>query len=353
MTASPLRVRIVLSPDNASWILEKMAQRLADAAASNNVTVDVASVPDLSADLNHWMSYAFANERHSTPTTMTITHLDDPYKIAMVARLLKKSVDLGICLSSDHARYLAEQGVPAERLAHVVPGHDFVASPRPIVIGITTRLYKDGRKREAMLVELARTVDLGAFRFDIFGAGWEPVIERLEAAGARIRYFPGTTDFVADYQAIAEALPHFDYYLYLGRDEGSLGTLDALAAGVKTIVTPQGFHCDLPGGITHPVWTQEELNQIFHQLAQERRSLAAAAAPFSWDAYAKAHCRLWSDVVHGRPIEQPAPTYSHAAAPRRESRRDVALRHFSPFRIRSALSHIPILKPVRRWLRRR
>lgn len=353
MTASPMRVRIVLSPDNASWILEKMAQRLADGSAAHNVVADVAATPDPSADLNHWMSYAFANEKHSTPTSMTITHLDDPFKIKMVDRLLKGSVNLGICLSSDHARYLAEQGVAADRLAYVVPGHDFVAKPRPIVIGITTRLYKDGRKREAMLTELAQQVDLSPFRFDIFGSGWETVIDQLAAAGANIRYFPGTSDFVADYQAIAEALPNFDYYLYLGRDEGSLGTLDALAAGVKTIVTAQGFHCDLPGGITHPVWTQEDLNLVFQQLAQEQRSLTAAVAPFSWAAYAQAHCRLWSDIVNGRPIEQPTPAQESIIAPRRESRWDVALRQFSPFRIRSALSHIPVLKPVRRWLLRR
>ncbi|MBS0503457.1 MAG: hypothetical protein JSS55_06565 [Proteobacteria bacterium] len=353
MTETPLRVRIVLSPDNASWILEKMAHRLADGAAAGNVMADVAPVPDPSADLNHWMSYAFANERHSTPASMTITHLDDPYKIKMVDRLLRGSVNLGICLSSDHARYLAEQGVPADRLAYAVPGHDFVASPRRIVIGITTRLYRDGRKREAMLSELARQVDLAPFRFDIFGSGWDSVIGQLQAGGAEVRYFPGTEDFVADYQAIAEALPHFDYYLYLGRDEGSLGTLDALAAGVKTIVTPQGFHCDLPGGITHPVWTQDDLNQVFRRLAGEVRSLTAAAAAFSWAAYAQAHCRLWSDVVNGRPIEQPVPAQPCTIAPRRESRRDVVLRQFSPFRIRSALSHIPVLKPVRRWFLRR
>lgn len=353
MTNPPLRVRVVLSPDNASWILEKMARRLADGAAADTFAVDVDSTPDPSADLNHWMSYAFANERHRTPTSMTITHLDDPYKVRMVDRLLRGAVDLGICLSSDHARYLAEQGVPADRLAFVVPGHDFVASPRPIVIGLTTRLYKDGRKREAMLVELAREVDLKPFRFDIFGSGWEKIVPQLENAGAEVRYFPGTADFVSDYRQIAEALPHFDYYLYLGRDEGSLGTLDALAAGAKTIVTPQGFHCDLPGGITHPIWTQQDLNHVFRELAEKRQSLTAAVAPFSWDAYAQAHCRLWSDVIHGRPIEQPLPVPDTAIAPRRESRREFALRQFRPFRIRSALSHIPVLKPVRRWLLRR
>ena len=353
MTSSPLRVRIILSPDNASWILEKMAHRLAGGAAANNILAEVGSTPDATADLNHWMSYAFANEEHRTPTTMTITHLDDPYKIKMVSRLLSGSVDLGICLSSDHARYLAEQGIPIERLAYVVPGHDFIAQPRRIVIGVTTRLYKDGRKREAMLVELARQVDLSAFRFDIFGSGWEKVIAQLKTAGAQIRYSPGTLDFVADYQEIADALPHFDYYLYVGRDEGSLGTLDALAAGVKTIVTPQGFHCDLPGGITNPVWDQADLNRTFLELAAQRQSLTDAATPFSWTAYAQGHCQLWSSVVSHQPIGQLVAIHTHNVAPKRETRWEIARRQLSPIRIRSAISHIPILRPVRNWLLRR
>lgn len=350
MTASPLRVRIVLSPDNASWILEKMANRLAAGAAASNILAEVASIPDPSADLNHWMSYIFANERHTTPTTMTITHLDDPYKIGMVKRMLKESVNLGICISSDHVAYLKERGISADRLAYVVPGHDFVASPRPIVIGITTRLYKDGRKRERMLVKLAQQVDLSAFRFDIFGAGWDQVISQLERAGVAVQYFPGTTDYIADHQEIIAALPHFDYYLYLGREEGSMGTLDALSAGVKTIITPNGFHCDLPGGITHPVWSQKDLNEVFVRIANERRALTASVASFGWDAYAREHCRLWADVVEGRPIEQRVIVHPGTPPARREHRGVVELRRFSPLRIRSALSHLPALKPVRRWL---
>jgi hypothetical protein len=105
-----------------------------------------------------------------------------------------------------------------------------------------------------MLLRLAQTMRLDAFRFEIFGQGWADVIPRLEAAGAEIFYRPGSDDYVADYREMIDHVAGFDYYLYLGRDEGSLGTLDALAAGVKTIITPQGFHVDLPYGITHAVW---------------------------------------------------------------------------------------------------
>ena len=61
-------------------------------------------------------------------------------------------------------------------------------------------------------------------------------------------------NYRVDYDEIKSHVPYFDYYFYPGLDEGSLGTLDALAAGVKTIVTNQGFHLDLTNGVTHGFW---------------------------------------------------------------------------------------------------
>jgi hypothetical protein len=351
MTNSP-RVHIVLSEDNASWILEKMAKRLAEHAPSFGITCSIGPQPDPTAQLNHWMSYAFANVARTTPTTIGITHLDDLYKIRMVAGLLGNQADLGICLSSVHRAFLIEQGIPADRLAFVVPGHDFAAAPRRIVIGLTTRIYADGRKREAMLVALARKMRLDPFRFDIFGSGWEPTIEILRDAGAEVRYFPGTADYVGDYDEIMAALPQFDYYLYLGRDEGSLGTLDALSAGVKTIVTPQGFHCDLPGGITHAVWTDEDLRRVFTAIAVEKRALSDAVSHLTWPAYAQQHYYIWKCVLDGCKIDMSGLIGGQTAA-HEESALSLRLRYISPRRIRSAISHIPVLKPIRRWLLRK
>jgi len=47
-----------------------------------------------------------------------------------------------------------------------------------------------------------------------------------------------------DYEVYKELIPTLDYYLYVGKDEGQMGFIDALAAGIPTIVTPQGFHLD-------------------------------------------------------------------------------------------------------------
>ena len=42
-----------------------------------------------------------------------------------------------------------------------------------------------------------------------------------------------------------------------------MGFLDACAAGVKTIVTPQGYHLDAMRGITHGFKELPELVAIF------------------------------------------------------------------------------------------
>jgi hypothetical protein len=358
----PLTTRhahLVLAPDNKSWIIEKMAARIAEYAPFFDFTVTTGEVENPEAHINHWMSYAFANVAHRTPATMLVTHLDDPYKVALVKNELASGVDVGIALSSHTCDMLAAAGIERTSLAFAVPGHDFAASPRRIVVGITTRLYADGRKREAMLVDLARKTRLDRFRFEIFGAGWEDVVPKLQSAGAEVGYWAGSDDYQRDYRELTSRISGFDYYLYLGRDEGSLGTLDALAAGVRTIVTPQGFHVDLPGGITHPVWSQEDLEAVFRQLDEDVAARCGAVAGLTWQAYAQAHAIVWSGVLDGRKADIAAElaraqlTNRREIEPISESRGTMVGRLLSPFRIRSALSHLPLLKPVRTWIKRR
>src|SRR5213079_3455186 len=99
-------------------------------------------------DLNHWMSYAFANEPQPTRATMFITHIDDPHKVSLVGTELEHGIDDGICMSSHQVEFLVAQGLPRASLCHVLPAHDNRVKPRRIRIGIATRLYPDGRKRE-------------------------------------------------------------------------------------------------------------------------------------------------------------------------------------------------------------
>lgn len=294
-----MKVRLVISAESASWIIGKMCERLAAELVRAGIPATVGDQPDDDADINHWMSYAVVSRRAGRASSVFITHVDDPYKTAHIASVLSDRADVGLCMSRDMMRALAGRGVPAERLWYVLPAFDPPDEPRRIRIAITTRLYPDGRKREALLLKLAAERDLSPFHFEIAGVGWDAVVPRLQDAGASVNWTAGGDDYQSDYRAIVAAMRTCDYYLYLGMDEGSLGTLDALALGLKTIVTPQGFHLDIPGGITQPVEDYDELRAAFEQLAQERNARIAAVEGWTWAQYARDHVLVWEALLRG------------------------------------------------------
>ena len=344
-----MKINLLLNQANRSWIIQKIAERLSDQLSDLEVDCAVTESVDTTADLIHHMSWAFANIQARQPSTMFITHLDDAYKIAQVRTTLETCVNVGICMSSETMRLLLSHGCPSRSVYFIRPAHDGLIKPRRIAIGITSRIYSDGRKREALLVEVANLMDLSPFTFRIFGKGWEQTIAALEAAGALVEYFGETDDFRKDYEVLQSSIPLFDYYLYLGLDEGSLGTLDALAAGVPTIVTPQGFHLDLSGGITHPVVTADELMSVLAGLAQARDMRVASVSELTWATYARAHVALWNSILNGLDSPtlamptMPEPSKQLASLRRRNSISNV----LSPSRLLSAISHWPRIRGLR------
>jgi hypothetical protein len=363
---SRMRVRLVLAPQNSGWVIGKMAHRLRDALVQLGHDAQVASEPDGQAEVNHWMSFAFADGCESTLNTMFVTHADDPFKVRLIRDLLDRRIQLALCMSPHAVEELANLGVPRQRLWFVLPAIDDPVPLRRLRIGITTRVYDDGRKREVLLVKLAREMRLDAFHFDIFGEGWQPVIPQLESAGAVVTYDPGTQDWQGDYARIRAAIPAFDYYLYMGMDEGSLGTLDAMSAGVKTIVTAQGFHLNLPGGIDHPFTDYESLREIFQHLdarvVLQRRRLAE----WTWETYALEHLDVWEAMLRARPAD----VSTSALAIKRDRRNHAGtvvlppgavanvssgqlsfyMRALAPTRIRGALARARLLRPLRKLL---
>lgn len=300
-----MRICIVLAPQNAGWVIGKMAHRLCEALRQLGCDVEVASQPDELADINHWMSFAFADGCSVSLNTMFVTHADDPFKVNLIRERLGGPIQMAFCMSSHAMQELVELGVPAASLWYVLPAIDALIAPRRIRIGITTRVYDDGRKREVFLSRLARDMRLDSFHFDIFGEGWDAVVRALEESGASVSFEPGTSDWQGDYQRIREAIPNFDYYLYLGMDEGSLGTLDAVSAGVKTIVTAQGFHLALPDGITHPFIDYDQLQAIFRELSADAERASARLSQWTWDTYAREHLGVWDAMCRNRGMSVP------------------------------------------------
>lgn len=349
-----MKINLLLNPANRSWIIQKIAENLARDLELLGVQTCITDVVDDRADLVHHMSWAFANVKTRQPSTMFITHLDDLYKLNQVRATLASDVRVGICMSSDTARQLQAHGCDAGSLYYISPAHDGLIQPRRIAIGITSRVYPDGRKREALLREVGARMDLSAFVFRIFGLGWEPTVTALRAAGAEVEYFGETDDFRKDYETLRAAIPMFDYYLYLGMDEGSLGTLDALAAGVPTIVTPQGFHLDLPGGITHPVVSGADLLSVLGEISNRRQALVTSVTEWTWSAYARKHIEIWKCILDNSPLPDlprhaVVPSFDkHAAEILRD--RTVRANSFNARRLAASISHMPALQGIRRQL---
>ncbi len=284
----PLSVCIVHYNNRA--ILKKFTIRLYEGLEQLKVNVVLSIMPKPEADINHhiiYSSYHRRNSTHHTIDTLMLTHLDNHYKRHKLHRQLRRA-SMGICMSKATVDELAGKGIPRQRLCYVNPAHDFKIRPRKIRVGIMSRLYLDRRKREYLIIQLARRIDPTIFQFVIMGDGWEGVVANLRSQGIAVEYHDQF-----EYARYCEIMPSLDYYLYTGLDEGSMGFVDALAAGVKTIVTPQGFHLDAPSGITHAFTTLDDLSQILAKIAEQKQNLIRSVADWTWTNYAQSHLMIW------------------------------------------------------------
>lgn len=286
-----MKVRIVCYEDVNAWILGKFARRLCENLGLQGVQADIAKTPDMSADINHHVIYRDYDGEKSTMDTVMVTHIDKDWKVDKLRRQLVNA-ELGICLSSDTVRQLVRGGIPKHKLCYVNPAHDGWVRPRKRLIGITSKVQRSGCKREHMLMELASRISGDAFKFVIMGVGWSSIVDSMRRLGIEVDYHD---DF--DEGVYRSVLPRLDYYLYLGQDEGSMGFVDALSAGVPTIVTPQGFHLDATNGITYSFNDLHELVKIFHEISEHKSRLCQAVEAWTWPEYARKHLTLWDYLL--------------------------------------------------------
>lgn len=290
--AEALRVRLVVIQDG--WILPRFAHELKTHLTPRGVAVDIGDQPDPAADVNHFINYLVYKEPSSTIDTLMITHLDVPQKYYLVANQLRDA-HCGICMSRAAVEQLKLFGVGADRLDFVNPGRNEELPVRKIGISICTRLYPDGRKREHLLDEVSKQVPPQFYRFFIMGNGWDTMVDNLRARGFEVLHW---SEF--SMQAYYHVMGLSDYYLYLGMDEGSMSFVDALACGVETIATPQGFHLDVTGGITHSFVTADDLKAVFDTIREKRARLMQSVESWTWENYALKHLDIWRALVARR-----------------------------------------------------
>lgn len=283
------KVRLVCAPEG--WILQKFALKMQEELQKKGIEADIGKCVDFQADINHHIPHHNYEPLKECHDTLMITHIDSVNKLNLLKHQLK-TAKMGICMSRDTMLQLISMGIPREKLCYINPAQDGVIKPRKYVLGITHRVHEDYRKRVSALLDICEKISPDYFEFKIMGDGWDKIIEKVREKGFIVTYYP---EF--DYEVYVKLIPSLDYYLFWGFDEGSMGYLDALAAGIGTIVTPQGYHLDTRNGLTYPCRTIADFIDILSKLEMEKRKITDAVADWTWENYTAKHIEVWKYIL--------------------------------------------------------
>lgn len=283
---------------DGAWIFKKFADRMCEYLSQNDIDVTISSDTKSFVDINHHIPYV-AYEPFPNDTLM-ITHVDNMKKVM----LLKKQLEIagmGICMSKDTMDRLVSYGISRSKLCYINPAQDNIIKPHKYVIGITHKCHdtEDLRKRATALLDVLEGVNPLFFKFLIMGAGWNEIIERMRKRGFEVSYYP---EFV--YDTYNDLMQQIDYFLYMGFDEGTMGYLDALAAGIGTIVTPQGYHLDTDCQIDYPCSTVSQFRAALLDLQKKREVRIHAVSNWTWENYVLKHLEVWNYLLKREDLKE-------------------------------------------------
>lgn len=284
------KIRLICYGDQG-WILEKFALRMQELLEKRGIETTIGRTVDENADINHHLDFGGYEPICDNRDTIMITHILHK-DIAEMAIKQLETARMGICMSKETMDKLVILGAPREKLCYVNPAHDGNVKPKKFILGITHRNYKDHRKRQGALLDICDKLDPQYFAIKIMGSGWEEDVERLRDSGFEVEYYPKF-----DYEIYRNLMSTFDYFLYWGFDEGTMGYLDAVAAGVETLVTPQGYHLDVKDGITYPCRTINDFIDVLLQKQEERYKRIQAVKEWTWENYVDKHLKIWNYIL--------------------------------------------------------
>lgn len=296
-----LKIRIIYLDDG--WIFGKFAYKLKEELDKMGQIVEIGDVEDLDADINHYISYGrllkFYSKSNIVRTSM-VTHIDCLMKKDLI-NFQAKNKTIGICMSSDTMNNLVSWGIPREKLCYINPAQDGEIKPRKIILGITNRCYAeiDFRKRDDLILKICQELEPQYFMLKIMGSGWNKIVEEIRQLGFEVEYYE-----VFNKELYKELMQSLDYWIYYGFDEGAMGFLDALAAGVKTIATPQGFHLDAKDGLIYPCRTKDDFVDTLKQIQNEKKKITNAVKNWTWKEYARKHLEIWQYLTKIKSLKE-------------------------------------------------
>lgn len=285
----PMKVNIIV-PSETPWILFKFGDCLQKELSKLGVIASVSHSYDQNADINHSLTN-YPDVIKPRATSFMVTHVNQESMLEEIVDATHKNA-FAICMSRETRDMLITSGAQRNRTCYINPAQDGQIMPKKITLGFTHRVYNDNRKRESMILDICKEIDPSVFRFEIMGAGWENIISEMEKMGFEVAYF---SEF--NKEEYNKLMLRIDYYCYFGFDEGSMGYLDAVAAGVGTIVTPQGYHLDTECEITYPVSTIDEIVDVLSSLQEKRKKHFRFIETWTWENYAKKHLEIWKYML--------------------------------------------------------
>lgn len=274
-----------------TWIYKKFADRMQQHMEAAGIKVYRSRNSREDVDINHHIPCLnFIPHKNDT---LMITHIDDLKKVELLKKQLN-TARMGICMSKETTQKLISYGISASKLCYINPAQDNEIKPQKYIVGITHRCYDryDVRKRATALLDILEEVNPQYFKFEIMGSGWEEIVSALKVKGFEVLYYD---EF--DHDNYLKLMDEIDYYLYMGQDEGSMGYLDALAAGVETIVTPQGFHLDTYCSIDYPCTTVTQFRETFLKLQNMRANKVKSVSNWTWETYVRKHMEIWEYIL--------------------------------------------------------
>lgn len=280
----------IICEDNG-WILQKFAVKMQEELQKRGYACTISDTIDPAADINHHVSYGSCDPLVPLNETFMITHIDSLNKVELLKHQLRRA-KMGICMSRETMEKLSTYGLPREKLCYINPAQDGIIKPKKYVLGITHKIHTDHRKKIDVLIDLCRALDPDYFWVKIMGAGWSSIVESIRDMGFQVDYYEQF-----DYEEYLRLIPSLDYYLFWGFDEGSMGFLDALRAGVETIVTPQGYHLDVKNGITYSCRTIDDFKETLITIQEKRKKRVASVDTWTWGNFVDKHLEVWKYLL--------------------------------------------------------
>lgn len=274
------------------WIINKFGDRVYRELEKKNIKVNKSDKHDCSADINHYFSEVYDVPIIPNRTTFMITHIDTIPKLNRVKCFTERGA-VGICMSKQTMDDLIKCGISRDRVCYINPAQDGEIEPPKVRLGIMHKTHDDSRNREDILIDVCKNIDPKVFEIVIMGAGWEEIVYEIDKLGFKVEYY---AEF--DKKIYNKLILTLDYYCFWGWDEGSMGILDAIAAGVDTIVTPQGYHLDTGFEITYPVRTLNDILDALKKIEDKRKKHILFSKEWTWEKYAMKHLEIWKYMLH-------------------------------------------------------